>query len=178
MAVPDNRQIIFSSRVVPKKEYATTDTGYVREEGSGVGRESYDKYLLNTTVGKTFGGSGIVETTAEQSMDGWTSFLSPIDNQWDNVDNVWNLDETVWDGELSVTSATVIRSGTDAIKFLYVKNTGTTNDVTMSLDGSTDRYILIPPGGAISLRLKSSVVNSNEILVQSTGSTIEYVIAK
>lgn len=177
MAVPDNRRIIYSSRVVPKKEYATTDTGYEREEGSTVGRNPYDKYLLNTTVGKTFGGSGIVTITAEQSMDGWTSFLSPIDNQWDAVDNVWNLDETVWNGELAVTSSTVIRSGTDAIKFLYIKNTGTSHDVNLALDGTTNHYILIPPGGAVSLRLKSSIVASDDILVQSTGSTIEYIIA-
>ena len=64
MAVPDNRLVIYGSRVVPKKEYATTDTGYDREEGSTVGRNPYDKYLLNTTVGKIAGGSGIVETTA------------------------------------------------------------------------------------------------------------------
>ena len=176
MAVPDNRRVIYGSRVVPKKEYATADTGYVREEGSGVGLEPYDKYLLNTTVGKIAGGSGIVETTAEQSLDGWTSFLSPIDNQWDAVDNVWNLDETAWDGALAVTSAPVIRSGTTAIKFLYVKNLGDTNDVNQALDTSS-HYILIPPGGAIALRINSAVVDSNEIKVQSTGSTIEYVIA-
>ena len=177
MAVPDNRRIIYGTHVVPKKQYNTTDTGYVREEGSAVGIETYSRYKLNTTVGKVFGGKGITPITAEQSMDGWTSFLSPIDNQWQAVDNIWNLDQTVWDGELSVSSTTTIRTGVEAIKFLYIKNTGSTNDVNLNLDG-TNQYLLIPPGGAITLRLNDSVVNSNEIEVQSSGSTIEYIIAK
>lgn len=174
MPTPTDRRIIFSSYVIPKKEYPTVSTEETREEGSTVGVAAYDKYLLNTTVGKIFGGKGIASITEDQNYEGWASFYHPGET-WDTIDDNWNLSYIMWDGEDTITSAQVIREDSGNINFLYIKNTGATNDLEVSLDG-TNYYLLIPPGGALSLRPNDTAVS--DIKVQcGSGTTIEYVIA-
>ena len=177
MAVPNDRRVIWGSHVVPQVSYSTTSTQVTREEGSTAGTASYTDYQLDTTVAKRFGGKGSVDINSDQAVDGWVSFLSPVDNLWEAVDNVWNLDQTTWDGERGVTtSAAPLRSDTVNIDFLYVKNLGSV-ECQLALEG--DEFdILIPAGAAVSMRVNS--ISSANIKVQTASSTttIEYVIAK
>ena len=177
MATPNDRRVIWGAHVVPQESYSTTNTQVTREEGSTAGRASYTDYRLDTTIGKRFGGKGSVDINSDQNMDGWVSFISPIDQLWEAVDNLWESDYTIWDKELSVTtSAVVLRSDSANVDFLYVKNTGST-ECKLALEG--DEFdILIPGGAAVSMRVNS--VSSDNIKVQTASSTttIEYVIAK
>ena len=163
MATPNDRRVVYGTHVVPQE-------AIVREEG-------ITTYKLDTTVAKRFGGKGSVDINSDQAVDGWVSFLSPVDNLWEAVDNVWNLDQTVWDGKRGVTtSAAVLRSDTVNIDFLYVKNLGSV-ECQLALEG--DEFdILIPGGAAVSMRVNS--ISSDNIKVQTASSTttIEYVIAK
>ena len=177
MAIPNDRRVLWGSHVVPQVSFSTTSTQVTREEGSTAGTASYTDYKLDTTVAKRFGGKGSVDINSDQAVDGWTSFLSPVDNLWEAVDNVWNLDQTVWDGKRGVTpSAAALRSDTVNIDFLYVKNLGSV-ECQLALEG--DEFdILIPGGAAVSMRVNS--ISSDDIKVQTASSTttIEYVIAK
>ena len=188
MATPNDRRIVYGTYVVPQIAFNTTDTEVTREEGSTAGRAPYEDWKLDTTVAKRFGGKSTgdhVQITHDQAMDGWVSFLSPIDQQWEAVDNIWNLDSTIWNHEgfgVTDTLAT-IRSGSTAVKFLYIKNLGTVECelVLEASSGSDERDILIPGGAAVSMRTTSSVtcatVKVATAASSSTTTTIEYVIA-
>ena len=185
MAVPNDRRIVYGTYVVPQIAFNTTSTEVTREEGSTAGTAAYEDWKLDTTVAKRFGGKSTgdhVQITHDQAMDGWVSFLSPIDQQWEAVDNIWNLDSTIWNHEgLPVDSSlSTIRSGSDGVKFLYIKNLGTV-ECELALEGS-EPDILIPPGAAVSMRTNSSSVTSATVKVATAASsgnttTIEYVIA-
>ena len=185
MATPNDRRIVYGTFVVPQIAFNTTSTEVTREEGSTAGRASYEDWKLDTTVAKRFGGKSTgdhVQITHDQAMDGWVSFLSPIDQQWEAVDNIWNLDSTIWNHEgfgVTDTLAT-IRSGSTAVKFLYIKNLGTV-ECELALEGD-ERDILIPGGAAVSMRTNSSSVTCATVEVATAASsgnitTIEYVIA-
>ena len=75
MATPNDRRVIYGTHVIPQE-------AIVREEGATT-------YKLDTTVAKRFGGKGSVDINSDQAVDGWVSFLSPVDNLWEAVDNVW-----------------------------------------------------------------------------------------
>ena len=177
MATPNDRRVIWGAHVIPQVSFTTTDLEETREEGSSVGRADYTDYKLDTTIAKRFGGKGSVDINSNQAVDGWVSFLSPVDSLWEAVDNVWQLDQTTWDGVRGVsTSAAVLRSDTVNIDFLYVKNLGSV-ECQLALEG--DEFdILIPGGAAVSMRVNS--ISSDNIKVQTASSTttIEYVIAK
>ena len=185
MATPNDRRIVYGTYVVPQIAFNTTSTEVTREEGSTAGTAAYEDWKLDTTVAKRFGGKSTgdhVQITHDQAMDGWVSFLSPIDQQWEAVDNVWNLDSTIWNHEgLEITDdLATIRSGSDGVKFLYIKNTGTV-ECELALEGN-ERDILIPPGAAVSMRTNSSSVTCATVEVATAASsgnttTIEYVIA-
>ena len=164
MGTPNDRRVIFGAHVIPQE-------AILREDSADA------IYKLDATVAKRFGGKGSVDINSDQAVDGWTSFLSPVDNLWEAVDNVWNLDQTVWDGERGVTtSAAPLRSDTVNIDFLYVKNLGSV-ECQLALEG--DEFdILIPAGASVSMRVNS--ISSDNIKVQTASSTttIEYVIAK
>ena len=186
MATPNDRRIVYGTYVVPQIAFNTTSTEVTREEGTTAGTAAYEDWKLDTTVAKRFGGKSTgdhVQITHDQAMDGWVSFISPIDQQWEAVDNVWNLNVTTWENEgISVgDSLSTIRSGSDGVKFLYIKNTGTVQ-CELALEGS-ERDILIPPGAAVSMRTNSSSVTCATVEVATAASsgnttTIEYVIAK
>ena len=185
MAVPNDRRIVYGTHVVPQIAFDTSSTEVTREEGSTAGIASYEDWKLDTTVAKRFGGKSTgdhVQITHDQAMDGWVSFISPIDQQWEAVDNIWNLDSTIWNHEgfgITDTLAT-IRSGSDGVKFLYIKNTGTV-ECELALEGD-ERDILIPSGASVSMRTNSSSVTSATVKVATAASsgnttTIEYIIA-
>ena len=179
MPTPNARQIVFATSVVPKKTANTTATTETLEDGSTVGVAQYTDTILDTTIGKKFGGKGIVTTNKDQDIDGWVSFFHPADSEIDGLDSLWDNEETNWDEVVEVTSTDhTLRDDTEDCNFIYVKNTGSTNSARLILDGS-EPDILIPPGAAISLRLNS--VASTDIRVDadhSDGTTIEYVLAK
>lgn len=170
MALND-RRIIFSTYVVPSR----TDT---MEEGA------VRHTTFQTSPGGTLGGKGIAEIHNVQWGDGWTSFDHQNIN-WENWDkdvadltgNRWEHTQDIWDGNQSITSATVLTNASGKVGFLYVKNTGDTNDLELALNGS-NYYILIPPGGAVAIRPNITYVDMSEVKVQcGSGTTCEYIIA-
>ena len=182
MAVPNDRRVIYGTHVIPQETYSTTSTEVVREEGSSAGRASYTDYRLDTTVAKRFGGKGSVAITENQATDLWTSMVSRL-QEWDTFDEDWDACSHTWElnsGTVSVNdSLSVIRSGSTAIKFLYIKNLGS-EECELALEGD-ERDILIPPGAAVSMRTTSSVTAATVKVAttasSSTTTTIEYVIA-
>lgn len=182
MATPNDRRIIWGAHVVPQVSFSTSSTEETREEGSTAGTASYTDYKLDTTIAKRFGGKGSVAITEDQATDYWTSMRS-LGQTWNLFDETWNGTASTWDtgeGEVSVNdSLSVIRSGSDAIKFLYIKNLGTV-ECELALEGD-ERDILIPGGAAVSMRTTSSVTAATVKVAtaasSSTTTTIEYVIA-
>jgi len=186
MAVPNDRRVIHGTHVIPQETYSTTSTEVTREEGSTAGTASYTDYRLDTTIGKRFGGKGSVAITEDQGTDFWTSMAS-LGQEWNLFDETWNGTASTWDtgtGEVSVNdSLSVIRSGSDVIKFLYIKNLGSV-DCWLSLEasgGADEPDIFIPPGAAVSMRTTSSVtaatVKVSTEASSGTTTTIEYIIA-
>ena len=164
MALND-RRIIFSTYVVPSK----TD---------GMDEESITHTTFQTSPNGTLGGKGIADINNTQWGDGWTSFAH-MNLSWENWNtHNWEGNQDIWDGIQSITTATGLSTETGKVGFLYIKNTGDTNDVELALQGA-DYNILIPPGGAVSLRPNIAYVDIGEVKVQSgSGTTIEYIIAK
>ena len=170
MATPNDRRVVYGTHVVPQE-------AIVREEG-------ITTYKLDATVAKRFGGKGIVDITSDQGDDDWVSFLSPADDTWDSrseSDDKWEDLYAVWDrGGLTVTDAlTVIKPGSTAIKFLYIKNLGSV-ECELALEGD-ERDILIPAGASVSMRTHTTVTAATVKVATaaSSGDTteIEYVIA-
>tara|TARA_Y100000310_G_scaffold201946_1_gene202027 strand:+ start:1124 stop:1678 length:555 start_codon:yes stop_codon:yes gene_type:complete len=183
MGVPNDRRVIFETSVVPQETYATTDTTVTLEEGMTAGRTgaSYTDYRIDTTIGKKFGGKGSVDVTSDQGTELWTSMVSSrqtwdtFDENWDACSHTWNLESAT----VSVDdSLSVIRTGTDVIKFLYIKNLGTEECQLALVGGEPD--ILIPAGAAVSIRTASTVTADEVKVAVASGeddTTIEYVIA-
>ena len=184
MGTPNDRKVIYGAHVVPQESFSTTSTQVTREEGTTAGTASYTDYKLDTIIAKRFGGKGSVTITANQGDDDWVSFFSPIDDTWDSrseADDKWEDTYVVWDrgGATVDDTLTVIKPGSTAIKFLYIKNLGSV-ECEVALEGD-ERDILIPAGAAISMRTTSSVTAATVKVATATSSgnttTIEYVIA-
>ena len=182
MATPNDRRIVYGSFVVPQIAFNTTSTEVTREEGSTAGTASYEDWKLDTTVAKRFGGKSSgdhVQITHDQAEDIWTSMTSSF-QIWELFDEKWGLSPSIWgtDGSSVAVdnSLSVIRSGSTAVKFLYIKNTGTV-ECQLALEGD-EPDILIPPGAAVSMRTTSSVTFATiKVATASSTTTIEYVIA-
>ena len=179
MAIPNDRRIIFGTSVIPQETYSTTNTTVTREEGTVAGRTgaSYTDYRIDTTVGKKFGGSGNVDIKSDQTIDGWVSFLHPLDSLVEGIDNLWNQDETHFDQVVSITSDDhTLRADVANCNFLYIKNTGTV-ECQIALEG--DEFdILIPAGASISTRLNGISSANIKARTASSSTTIEYVLAE
>ena len=79
------------------------------------------------------------------------------------------------------TSATQLSTDSNDLAFLYIKNLGSTNNVLVSLNGTSGNYyIIIPPEGSVGMRGDDTGLECNEVFVKSNSSTteIEYLIAK
>jgi len=167
--MPNARRVIYSSYVVPI-ETETSEEGFVHSK------------LDTTTNIKKFAGKGSVTIAADQINDEWVSFFSPNQN-WEDTgtatDDIWQNQYTLWDGTQLISSETVIRTqGTADIDFLYIKNTGSVETATLSLN-NIGHDILIPPGAAVSMRLSDSMTSANIKVDTLSGTTsIEYIIAK
>jgi len=199
--MPFDRRIVYGVYVVPQESYSTTDTSETLEEGGTVhgaggayGRAQYTDYrveatVTNTTTGKPVKylggkskGADHVQVTHDQASDYWTSMTSP-EQTWNLFDETWNGTAITWvpgSGEVSVNdSLSVLRSGSDAVKFLYIKNLGSV-ECELALEND-ERDILIPAGASIAIRTASPAA-SDTIKVATAASsgnttTIEYVIA-
>ena len=175
--MPTARKIIFSSYVVPTR----IDT----MEEESISKTSFLGATGTDTLSKTLGGKGSVTIHATQWGDGWVSF-SHQGAYWEDQSDVWELVGETWGGELSVTTTATNQNLTDDatdLAFLYIKNTGDTNNAEVSLTGgggSAAYYIIIPPNGSVHLRGDgTSLVCSDIYAVAEAGTTtIEYIIAK
>ena len=166
------RRAIFSTHVVPQESLVT-------EEGE-------TKYAMEGGAGRAYGGKGTATLTAAQWGEAWTSMNGPK-QYWENMDNNWEDEGCGWDGiqtvGSTVTSLNVdATSATNPVLFLYIRNLGTASDQSLkvSLDGSTDYVICIPPNGSLSLRGDGSDLQMNDVKVTrvTADTTIEFIIAK
>ena len=174
MATPNDRRIIFSSYVVPTKAVAAEELSIHHTEFLGS--------TSNDTLSKTLGGKGSASIDAAQWGDGWVSF-SHQGAYWEDQSDVWELQGETWSGELSITAATDLTDDGSDLGFLYIKNTGTSVNAEVSLNGTGGNYwIIIPPGGSGHLRGGSTSFNCNSVFVRGAGgsstTTIEFIIAQ
>ena len=196
MAVPQDRRIIFSSYVVPKETYYTTNLQEETEEGFDVGRASYIKDRIDSNVSKRLGGKGIATITPLQWNDGWSSMYHPARGKvtWDSLDddaddgtgNLWQHEYSTWSGVYLAIAPESLANSSDPLLFLYIKNVDDTNtalvrvqadgenweDVDIDWDdmspGFTEDFkIKISPGASICLRGDGSTFKCDEVIVVS-----------
>ena len=169
---PVTRRVIFSTYVVPTYSIEGEETSVRHTE-------------FQTSPGKTLGGKGSASINNDQWGDGWTSF-NHQGAYWEDQDTNWDLVGETWTGELQITTTLanhqlVDNSISADLAFLYIKNTGDTNNVQVSLNGSSGNdYIIIPPNGSVHLRGDGTNLDCNDVFVKSNTSTttIEFIIAK
>ena len=169
MATPNARRIIFSTYVVPTQAVAAEELSIHHTE-------------FLSSPGKTLGGKGSASIDAAQWGDGWVSF-SHQGAYWEDQSDVWELQGETWTGELSITAATDLTDDGSDLGFLYIKNTGTSVNAEVSLNGTSGNYyIIIPPNGSVNLRGDGTTLECNEVFVRgasgSSTTTIEFLIAK
>ena len=173
--MPNDRRVIFGTYVVPTR----IDT---MEE------DSISKTSFQTSPGKTLGGKGSAAIDATQWNDAWTSMFhtqvkwedldddtNTFGNRWEDTYETWNGTLTLGTGGVQLTADTGIDCG-----FLYVKNTGSTKNALVSLNGDSHYYIVIPPNGSVCLR-GTTDLECSEIYAKashSDGTTIEWIIAQ
>ena len=166
--MPNARRVIFSTYVVPTKSLEMEETSVRQIE-------------FQDSPAGTLGGKGTTSINATQWGDGWVSF-SHHGGYWEDQGDVWELQGETWDGTLSLsTSPADLTDDTSDLAFLYIKNTGATNNCLVSLNGTGGNYyIIIPPNGSINLRGDGTTLECNEVFVKSNTSTttIEFIIAK
>ena len=172
--MPNARRIIFSTYVVPTR----IDT---MEE------DSISKTSFQTSPGKTLGGKGSAAIDATQWNDAWTSMFhtqvkwEDLDDADDTTGNRWEDSHEPWNGTLTLgTGGVQLTADTTDCGFLYVKNTGTTKNALVSLNGDNNYYIVIPPNGSVCLR-GTTDLECSEVYVKashSEGTTIVWIIAQ
>ena len=96
MATPNARQIVFATSVVPKKTADTTATTETLEDGSTVGVALYEDTILDTTIGKKFGGKGTVTIAANQLIQGWIE-AGEVQDDIEGIEDQWQTVNTHWD---------------------------------------------------------------------------------
>ena len=174
--MPNARKITFGTYVVPTFSIEMEETAIAHTE-------------FQTSPGKTLGGKGSVVIHATQWGDEWTSMEHAGLSLWEDFADVFWEDftsnwETAPKGEVTITTTGAnhqLSSDSNDLAFLYVKNTGDTNNCLVSLNGSSGHYyIIVPPNGSVHLRGDGTTLECNEVYVKSNTSTttIEYIIAK
>ena len=167
--MPNARRVIFSTYVVPTQSVEGEETAIRHTE-------------FQASPNGTLGGKGSATINATQWGDGWVSF-SHQGAYWEDQSDVWELQGETWSGELSITAATDLTDDGSDLGFLYIKNTGTSVNAEVSLNGTGGNYwIIIPPNGSVHLRGGSTSFNCNSVFVRgesgSSTTTIEYIIAQ
>ena len=172
--MPNDRRVIFGTYVVPTR----IDT---MEE------DSISKTSFQTSPGKTLGGKGSAAIDATQWNDAWTSMFhtqvkwEDLDDTDDTTGNRWEDSHEPWNGTLTLgTSGVQLTADATDCGFLYVKNTGSTKNALVSLNGDSHYYIVIPPNGSVCLR-GTTDLECSEVYAKashSDGTTIEWIIAQ
>ena len=164
---PVARRVIFSTHVVPTYSIEGEETSVRHSE-------------FQVSPAGALGGKGTASIDEDQWGDGWVSF-SHQGAYWEDQSDVWELQGETWDGTLGLTTGGVdLTDDTSPCKFLYIKNTGATNNALIALDGGTNYYITIPPEGSVALRGDGTQLLCSEVYVKSNTSTttIEFIIAQ
>ena len=166
MAVPNDRRVIFSTYIVPTKTLEMDET-YVTQE------------IFMGSPGKTLGGRGKM-TVGTQWGDGFTS----MNTNWEDADENWEVQGQTFSNELTVdgdASPTDLNDEPSDLKFLYIKNTGLTNEILVSLNGTSGNYYIeVPPEGSVYLRGVHADLDCNDVFVKCNSgesTTIEYIVA-
>ena len=173
------RRVIFGTYVIPQE-------ALVLEEGDAtVGQ--LKKYVIEGGAGRTYGGKGIVSTTADQWGESWTS-MQHAQQYWEQYSSFWEDSMEVWNNvgiTISAATSLVLTSAgvdTTVVKFLYIRNLGTDSDQSLkvSIDDGSNYKILIPPNGSISLRGDGTTLQMEDVKVDkvTSNTTIEFIIAK
>ena len=177
----DDRRIIFSTHVVPKESADFEETtpqawSIMRQDTSG------------DAIAKTLGGKGTcTDLNATQWNDSWTSMSHPRKywEDWADADDItgnrWE-DVGYWDTVTVTTAAKQLSGDVSDLSFCYIKNKGSTNDIKVSVNGSSGNYyILIPPKGSVYFRGGGHAdFNCNLVYIKavSGSTTAEFVIAQ
>ena len=179
------RKVIFSTYVVPTQTVEAEETSITHTE-------------FLSSPGKTLGGKGVATIHATQWGDDWTSMSHPEIDLWEEVEIKWeDVLSPAWEvfgtggGDIAVTDTSVatLSSDSSALGFLYVKNTGSSENALVALDAATgpNYYIVIPPGGSSHLKGDNGAAGGGAVLLcngvrvkcaSSNGTTVEYIIAK
>jgi|TARA_Y100000034_G_C6783063_1_gene350152 hypothetical protein len=186
-----DRRIIIGTHVSPQK-YTTVSAVEGTLENVNHDRAAYNKYKIDSTVGKTLGGHSSspnhVANTTSQDWDGWTSMEHPkmyweahdaadtdTDGKWDTAiggEGIW------WDGTAEIGTGAITPSNqTEDMVYCYIKNVGSTA-IYVSLNGGTKYQIKISPNAAFSCRGHGNT-EANDIRIKTLSSTsyAEFVIA-
>ena len=165
---------------------------------SEVASSTYNKYIIDSAVGKSLGGKSSspahVENTLSQDWEGWTSMEHPQmyweahDGADTDTDGLWNSTITGtgiwWNGTASIGYTGTGAGGvltpsaeTEDMVYCYIKNVGSTA-IYVSLNGGTKYQIKISPGAAFSCRGHGNT-EANDIRIKTLSSTsyAELVIA-
>ena len=159
---------------------------------SEVASSTYNKYIIDSAVGKSLGGKSSstahVANTTSQDWDGWTSMEHPQmyweahDGADTDTDGLWNSTTTgtgvYWDGTAAIgTGAIALSAQTEAMVYCYIKNVGLAA-IYVSLNGGTKYQIKISPGAAFSCRGHENT-EANDIRIKTLSSTsyAEFVVA-
>ena len=165
--MPNARRIIFSSYVVPSQSDTMEET-------------TITQTTFQASPGGTLGGKGVATIDAAQWGDEWCSAGTTYFNWEDWTTTNWEEGHS-WTEYLTLsTSAHQLTTDSTDCGFLYIKNLGTDKNVLVSLNGDSNYYIIVPPGGSICLR-GTTDLECSEVYVKashSDGTDIEYVIAQ
>jgi len=173
--MPNARRVIFGTYVVPTQSIEGEETAIRHTE-------------FQASPNGTLGGKGIATITATQWGDEWTSMEHVDLTQWGDFTTVnWEDFTSNWEtsgsGQVTISDSNIATLSGDgnALKFMYIKNTGSDANALVALDGGSKYYIMIPPGGSVNLRGDGSQLLCSEVRVKgsnSAGTTIEFIIAK
>ena len=132
-------------------ENVDLDKAAYTKSTSLVGESTYNKYIIDSAVGKSLGGHSSgpshVANTTEQDWDGWTSMEhsqmywgahdaadTDTDGKWDSATTgagIW------WDGTAEISTSAITPSNqTEAMVYCYIKNVGSTA-IYVSLNSGT-----------------------------------------
>jgi hypothetical protein len=170
------RRVIFSTYVVPTQSVEMEETSVRQAE-------------FQPSPNGVLGGNGVATINATQWGDDWTSMEHDKIQLWEDFTTVvWEELTGNWEsgsgGQVTITTTGAnhqLSDDSNDLAFLYIKNTGDTNNALVSLNGSSGNYyIIIPPEGSVHLRGDGTALDCNDVYVKSSASTttIEYIIAK
>jgi len=173
-------------------ENVDQDKAAYTKSTSEVASSTYNKYIIDSAVGKSLGGHSSspahVANTTSQDWDGWTSMEHPqmyweahdandtdTDGEWDSTTTGTGIS---WDGTALISTSVLTPSAqTEDMVYCYIKNVGSTA-IYVSLNGGTKYQIKISPGAAFSCRGHGNT-EANDIRIKTLSSTsyAEFVIA-